>query len=271
MFTNKNLKFPHKAILTSELLQEIHKYPREFFRLLYKNYCDGIICGLNYFIDEEKNLILSAGIVLLDGAFYFLEDNLNISELAEKNNLVGGNDYFISLQKESQKKSPCMTENKFIVNFSEEEQNFTLGKFRFKSKDDFNLPILSDDEDNPFENLFRDSRLNLVEVQFSDKEFATFHPLIFEVVKNFLLSKKNKTPFDYSILTCLQNNEVISLQTVKSYIAEETGEDTFENRRELLETFCQCLVSSEFKSQYSDSEEVTESPRRPPRHIPCQI
>ena len=168
MFTNTNLKFPHKAILTRELLQEIYKYPREFFRLLYKDYSDGIICGLNYFIDEDKNLILSSGIILSNNEFYFLEEDLNISELAEKNNLVSGRDYFIYLQEESQKKSPCITENKFIVNFSEEEKNFTLGKFRFKSKDDFNLPTLSNGE-NPFENLFRASRLNLSKVPFADK------------------------------------------------------------------------------------------------------
>ena len=267
MFTNKNLKFPHKAILTSELLQEIYKYPREFFRLLYKDYCDGIICGLNYFIDEDKNLILSSGIILSDGKFYFLEEDLNISELAEKNNLISGHDYFIFLQKESQKKSPCMTENKFTVNFSEEEKNFTLGKFRFKSKDDFTLPTLSDGED-PFENFFRASRLNLADVPFTDKETSTFHPQIFDAIKKFLLSKENKTPFDYSILTYLQNNGVISLQTVKFYIEEETGENNFESRQELLEIFCKCIVNSKFKIQPSEFDEITEIPTKFFRHRP---
>lgn len=270
MFTNRNLKFPHKAILTSELLQEIYKYPREFFRLLYKNYADGIIGGLNYFIDENKNLILSSGIILSDGEFYFLEKNLNMSELAEKNNLVNGRDYFIFLQKETQKKSPCMTENILTLNFSEEEKNFTLGKFRFKSANDFNLPTLSKGE-KIFENIFRPSTLNLIDVPFADKDEATFHPQLFALTKNFLLSKKNKTPFDYSILTHLQNNEKISLQTVKAYIHEETGENNFENRQELFQSFCDCLINSKFKIQYDKPDNVTEKEKKFKRPRPSLL
>lgn len=246
MLTNKTLNFPHKAILTKELLQEIYKYPREFFRLIYNDYADGIICGLNYFVDGEKNLILSAGMILFDGEIYFLEENVNISELAEKNNLVDGTDYFITPQKNSQKKSPCLTENKLILNFSEEEQTFSFGKFRFKSKNDFNLPTLSD-SDEPFENIFRPSTFDLFAVPFADKGESTFHPQLFELVKKFLTAKENKTPLDYSILTHLQNHETISLQTLKYYIEEETGEDTFENRQELFQSFCDCLLTSEFK------------------------
>ena len=214
MLTNKILNFPHKAILTKELLQEIYQYPREFFRLIYNDYADGIISGLNYFIDGEKNLILSAGMILFDGEIYFLAENTNISDLAEKNNLVDGRDYYILPQKESQKKSPCLTENKLILNFSEEEQNFSLGKFRFKSKNDFNLPTLSDSDD-PFENIFRSSTFDLLDIPFADKGEATFHPQLFDLVKNFLATKENKTPFDYSILTHLQNHEILSMQTIK--------------------------------------------------------
>ena len=86
MFTNTNLEFPHGAILTSAMLQEIYKYPREFFDLLYKNYGDGIICGLDYLI-EDQNLFLTFGVIRRDGEFYFLAQNLNISEIAQKNNL----------------------------------------------------------------------------------------------------------------------------------------------------------------------------------------
>lgn len=257
MLTNKILNFPHKAILTKELLQEIYKYPREFFRLMYNDYADGIICGLNYFIDGEKNLTLSAGMILFGGEIYFLEENVNISDLAEKNNLTDGRDYYIFSHKESQKKSPCLTENKLILNFSEEEQNFSLGKFRFKSKNDFTLPTLSDGDD-PFENIFRSSTFDLLNVPFADKGEATFHPQLFDLIKNFLESKENKTPLDYSILTHLQNQEIISLQTLKYYIAEENGEDTFESRKELFQTFCDCLLKSEFKIKALQIEDMQE-------------
>ena len=259
MLTNKILNFPHKAILTREVLQEIYKYPREFFRLIYSDYADGIICGLNYFIDEEKNLNLSPGMILSGGEIYFLEESVNVSELAEKNNLTDGRDYYIFPQKESQKKSPCLTENKLVLTFGEEDKNFSLGKFRFKSKNDFNLPTLSNNE-NPFENIFRPSTFDLFDVPYADKGEATFHPQLFEPVKNFLASKENKTPLDYSILTHLQNHEIISLQTIEYYIAEQNSEDTFENRKELFQTFCDCLLTSEFKIKVVQIEDDHDEP-----------
>lgn len=107
------------------LRTEIYKYPREFFRLFYKDYADGIICGLNYFFDGEKNLILSSGVILLDEKFYFLEKDLNISDLVKKNNLADGRDYYIF----PQKKSPCLTENKLILTFSEEKKILCSANF----------------------------------------------------------------------------------------------------------------------------------------------
>ena len=267
MFTNRNLNFPHKAILTSELLKEIYKYPREFLRLFYKDYADGIICGLNYFIDDEKNLILSSGVILANEEFYFLEKNLNISELAEKNNLSDGKDYFIFPQKESRKKSPCLTENELTLTFSEKKENFTLGQFRFKSSNNFNLPKLSEGED-VFEDIFRPSRMNLFDVPFSDKDEATFHPQLFALTKNFLLSKESKTPFDYSILTQLQNNDTISLQTVKAYIYEEIDEDNFEDRQEMFKSFCECLRSSEFKIRYVATDDSPQTHLKPKKNRP---
>ena len=144
-----------------------------------------------------------------------------------------------------------------ILNFGEEDKNFSLGKFRFKSKNDFNLPTLSNKE-NQFENIFRPSIFDLFDVPFADKGEATFHPQLFDLVKKFLMSKKNKTPLDYSILTHLQNHEILSLPTLKYYIAEQNGKDTFESRQDLFKTFCDCLRTSEFKIKVVQIEDERE-------------
>ena len=249
MFTNKNLKFANGTILTGAMLHEIYKYPREFFRLIYKDFSDGIICGLDYFMDEG-NLFLSAGIMKLDGEFYFLEKNLNFSLLAEKNNLKTDQKYYICLNKISAVKEPCLTENNFEIILSQENNFPTLGQFVFTKIDDFNFPILIESE-NPFERIFDRNAFNVLEVNFAAKGGATFHPFLFRLVKDFLLKKKDKTPLDYSILTQLQNAETISLQTIKSYIAEEGAEFNSGDRKSLFKIFCDCLVNSKFKLNYS--------------------
>lgn len=247
MLTNKNLKFEHGEILTRSMLHEIYKYPREFLRLKYSNYSNGIICGLDFFIDGS-NLILTAGVIKLDDEFYFLEKNLNISALAEKNNLAVDKEYFICLKKFSVQKEPCLTENNFEVIFGAENLPPILGSFIFTGKENFNLPKLIEG-DNPFENIFRRSVFNLCDVEFSANGGSTFHPLLFRLVKEFLLIKENKTPLDYAILVQLQNSETISLQTIKSYIESENKKIS-SDRKILLETFCDCLVNAQFKLNY---------------------
>ena len=273
MFTNTALDFPHGAMLTSAMLREIYKYPRDFFALLYQGYGDGIICGLDYFI-SDKNLILTSGVIRFDGEFYFLAQDLNISALAEKNNLETDKEYDICLSRLSEKKETCLTENNLIVTFSKAESFYksesnsestakilpTLGHFCFSRLDPFVLPQL-DKGVAPFKNIFTSSVLNLADVPFAErftenkKDGATFHPLLFRLVKEFLAGKKYKTPFDYAILTQLQNTGVISIQTVKSYIANEGGKSNFTNRADLFKTFCKYIVESKFNPGVSRSKE----------------
>ncbi len=260
MFTNTNLKFPHGAMLTSTMLREIYNYPREFFTLLYKNYGDGIICGLDYFI-QDKNLFLNSGVIHFDGDFYFLSQDLNMSALAEKNNLETDKQYYICLSRLSNVQEACLTENTLAVTFSETKISPVLGRFYFSKYDNFNLPKLAKGS-KPFKDIFKPSVLNLADVPFAIKNGDTFHPMLFRLVKEFLTGKEDKTPFDYAILTQLQNDDVISTQTINSYIAEEVdGKSKFADRADLFKTFCDCLVNSKFSLPVLNAEEIDDTPK----------
>lgn len=262
MFVRNELQFPHKAILTSAMLKEIYNYPREVSRLVFKEYGDGIICGLDYSI-KNGDLTLSSGIFRLDGEIYLLQDNLNISELAEKNFLVNSTEYFMAFEKKSCDKEQCLTEKNLELIFTREKPACTLGSFVFLDRKDFFLPALTDGR-NPFENIFRRSVLNLFEVPFAQKQGATFHPLLFRLVKNFLVRKKNKTPFDYAILIHLQNSETLSSQTLLEYIDSENKTCDIENREKFFETFLICLLESKFNVAIykNDDENIKPAPRK---------
>ena len=261
MFVRKDLKFYHKAVLTSSMLGEIYNYPREISRLMLDEYGDGIICGLDYSI-KDGDLILSAGIFRLDGEIYLLGADLNISELAEKNSLAADEEYFMTFEKKSRVKEPCLTENNLELVFAREKPSCTLGKFNFLGRKDFNLPTLTEGN-NPFEKIFKRSCLNLIDVPFAEKNGATFHPLLFRLVKEFLLRKKNKTPFDYAILVHLQNNATVSAQTLAEYIIAENKTCSKDSREEFFRTFTECLRESKFNvTIYSSDNPTRESTSR---------
>ena len=74
----------------------------------------------------------------------------------------------------------------------------------------------------------------MLEVPFAEKNIPTFHPILFRAVKEFLLEKKYKTPFDYAILLHLQENPTISTETISAYIAQENISATVEQILKLL-------------------------------------
>lgn len=261
MFTRKNLQFPHKAILTRGMLQEIYDCPREFFRLMYDGFSDGIICGLNYFV-RDNALILSAGIFRLEGEMYFLAQDFNLSALAEKNNLTDSQKYAVILKKISRQSEQCIEEIALEPTFSA-GGGVTLGEFTFYGADGFRLPEL-DSGDDPFKNIFRQSVFNLLEIPVAAKGDATFHPQLFKLVREFLSAKKNRTPFDYAILVQLQSDETIPLETIREYISAEKDSCNFTSRRDLFKAFCDCLVSAKFTAAASKNPDEPEiqTPRR---------
>lgn len=257
MFIQKRLTFPHKAILTGSMLEEIYNYPREFSRLTFNGYSDGIICGLDYFI-KDGDLILSSGIFRLGGENYFLSADLNISELAEKNNLVIDQKYFIVLEERSFASEQCITTKTLELTFAAEKTSCTLGKFIFLGKKDFSLPTFAND----FNDLFLPSFFDLFDVPFATKSSPTFHPHLFRQVKNFLRAKPNKTPLDFAVLLYLMNNETISIETMNEYVAEKNITD----RKEFFRAFLNSMSKSKFiVSNYLDNvrNPETTATRRP--------
>ena len=254
MFTRKNLQFPHKAVLTRGMLQELYDYPREFFRLMYNDFSDGIICGLKYF-HKDGALYLSAGIFRLEGALYFLPQNFNLSALAEKNNLKVDQEYAITFKKISRDSEQCVKEIALEPTFSA-GGGVTLGEFIFLNE--FELPELASGS-NPFENIFQRNTFNLLEVPAASRGTATFHSQLFKLVKEFLSTKKNRTPFDYAILVQLQSNETIPIETIREYISAEKGSCKFTSRRDLFKAFCDTLISAKFTAASFKNPDAPES------------
>ena len=242
MFVRKELTFPHKAVLTAAMLRELYDYPRELSRLMFNEFCDGIVCGLDFSI-KDGELILSSGLVRFDGEIFMLTDDLNLSALAEEKSLLADREYFISLEKFSRKQEPCLTEKTLALTFTERKPAFSLGKFIFRGRRNFYLPELTDE---PFDEIFSRSKLNLFDVPFAAKNAPTFHPLLFRLVKKFLARKKNRTPFDYALFVQLQNNDTLSIETLAEYISEVNETFDLTDREKFFETFWDCLRKSKF-------------------------
>ncbi len=127
------LEFLHKSILTAEMLEEMYSYPREIERLMYNDYSDGIIHGMNFEENPDGELILTAGMIRIKNRQYMLAENVNISKIAVEHNLVTDERYFITLRTVSTNKlEPNIEEESIELEFTREKQGTTLGSFIYR-------------------------------------------------------------------------------------------------------------------------------------------
>ena len=173
MFNKKELRFERRSILSAAQLRAIEKFPREFFRLMFAEYDDGIICGLD-FTERDGKIFLTEGLLKIGDDFYFAEEK-NLSEMTR--GLHDGVDYkFVLGEAQRAAEENIITEKISLTVAKLDEQIGALefGRFRHTK---IKLPDL--DAENLFDEFTRGSRLNLLYVPYSTRGGKTFHPYVF--------------------------------------------------------------------------------------------
>ena len=83
----------------------------------------------------------------------------------------------------------------------------------------------------------------LLDIPYGCNGETTYHPYIFKAVKTFLEHKKHKCMQDYALLLQLQNNPVISMESVVFFINDAGIEcDLNASREEIFAKFTHALL-----------------------------
>lgn len=82
MFHYEEPIFQKKRLLRIEMLEQLRDYPRNYLKLLYGGYSDGIICGCQVTWDNGQ-LEISPGILCHAGKLYFMENTYRTECIAE--------------------------------------------------------------------------------------------------------------------------------------------------------------------------------------------
>lgn len=250
MLIKKDVSFLHGSILTKEMLNEIYIYPRNFVELKYNVYSDGIIEGLN-FIEEDGITYLTKGIVKIEGEYYFLLDDIDLTSYfkeAQKEQNWKNNVYYLYLKSETPIKVDSIVVKKLDLYVSENKESdlFLLCRF-FGTNDKLDLPKLKCNEKDEFDDLIKNNLyVNLVNTLYAMPKKATYHPFLFEAVAEYLKQKQDKRALDYVILMQIQNMKVLSIDAMETYI-NATGYNNEKNldRESFFDLFVKCLKKKE--------------------------
>ncbi|SNU94197.1 Uncharacterised protein [Megamonas hypermegale] len=253
MLVNKKVFFRHGAILTKEMLNVVYDYPRDFLCLKYDKYSDGIISGLDFkILHEDNSLVLTKGIVKYKNELYFLLEDVNLTKFFSQQNLeISRKSRYLQLKMEVKDNKENVQEKLLmlvVLDNAFDERNIPLCRFRWNGSE-IKIPKINySDETIFYDFIDNQSYLNVIDTPYAYLKEATYHSMLFKAIGEYLNNKKNKTILDYIILIQIQNNIVLSMETIKSYILFSGKEKAVVdncNRKDLFKLFVDCIINNQ--------------------------
>ena len=253
MLVNKKVFFRHGAILTKEMLNVVYDYPRDFLCLKYDKYSDGIISGLDFkILHEDNSLVLTKGIVKYKNELYFLLEDVNLTKFFSQQNLeISRKSRYLQLKMEVKDNKENVQEKLLmlvVLDNAFDERNIPLCRFRWNGSE-IKIPKINYSAETIFYDFIdNQSYLNVIDTPYAYLKEATYHSMLFKAIGEYLNNKKNKTILDYIILIQIQNNIVLSMETIKSYILFSGKEKAVLdncNRKDLFKLFVDCIINNQ--------------------------
>ena len=271
--------FESGGILSAQMLEETYRYPREFLRLSHIGYGNGIVAGLD-FEAKADGVYLTAGIVKFDGKCYILPQNVNLDIWLKHHDpaLTSSAEYFLCLAckdvlSPKEQAGGIEVHHQMVLRAEKEMSSgsLLLAKYKFRPDMGIRLPnIEMTNEKNPFEKFFQSGLLQILECDYAHPQGeTTFHPLVFRAVKDYLEQKEALSPYDFSLLTELQNHGIVAIKSLMAYVAANKKVSlTSSNvtREKLLQEVVECIQKPYIPLVYQDKMPEQEQPGKPKRH-----
>ncbi|MBD3879425.1 MAG: hypothetical protein SR1Q5_07055 [Quinella sp. 1Q5] len=255
MLSRKELRFERRSILTATQLRAIEKFPREFLRLMYSDYGDGIISGMD-FIERDDEIFLTEGLLKL-GDKIFIAEEINLSELMT--GTAGGKRYKFVLGAPQRTVYENVITEKISLSVRElgKDGGLEFGQFRAGL-----VQLPSVNAEDLFEEFTRASRLNLLHVPFAVRGGVTFHPIIFRAILRRLEHKKNRAPIDSALMIRLADVGAVSMHALKIFV-EGKGVTWLDDSRENIFNAVIEAVDKEWKITLPEIISGPEEPSQP--------
>ena len=220
--------FEDGNILSAQMLEETYRYPREFLNLIHSNYCDGIITGLD-FDKKDDGVYLTAGLVKIGQKYYILPQNVNIDDWLKHCNpaLQPQVEYSLCIVNEDVLTPNDMargikSHSRVVLKATRElpDKSLLLARYKIRPDVGISLPQLNlDNGKNPFDDFFQSGLLQLLKCRYAHQSGEpTFHPLVFRAMQNYLEQKFPLSPYDFALLTELQNHGIAATKSLITYI-----------------------------------------------------
>ena len=207
--------FAKGRILKTEMLEELRNYPRDFYKIYFENYSNGIIAGTRLQVCADE-LIVHQGIIKFRGCLYLhLEEYQLPYQQANREMLLK-----IRFLEES-------TEEDFLLNQAEifldaqttlQQNELELGRFKLRE----GASLRTDYTD--FHDLSTEyNTMNIINVPYACSGDSTLSPLLLQFFSKVVLHSNTDNALDLGFAMQCLNNELVRRELILYYVATRLG------------------------------------------------
>ena len=256
MLFHKQAEFASGSVLTKEMLELLETYPKKFLQLYFESYCEGVLCGLDYKI-QEGDLWLTPGILWWQKKIWTSSTAINISAFLRKCHLEEGTLGIVQWRPEQEITQKGVTVHRLSLDIQynlTKESPLEVGRFLWRDHRSIKVP---NNWDELIESTERGYYFNICHAFQAFPGHATFVQLIFKYMKEVLRQKEGHTPLESAILVQLQNQGRVSLDTLYTYIGRNTAIGSCDNKLPLEELLQ--AVNEQLHRKHKISDQVVTS------------
>lgn len=210
-------------VLTHQMLKASYDFPRELANIIYSEYDNCVISGLEYFVDKDE-VFLMPGVVKYKGDLYFLNNKISLTKLwndyKQESKTLGGTEtvYFL-IQKNSQMNADGCCRQTLGIKLSKEydsEESIFIGALQ-GVLDKPKLP-----QETKAENIYNRNFLLIFDVPYLGANGVGLHPFINRFLKAIIEQKHQKDSFDYALWMNLCGHKSVDIDVLKVYLKSKS-------------------------------------------------
>ena len=224
-FINSSVNgFQPGHVLTHQMLKASYDFPRELANIIYSEYDNCVISGLEYFVDKDE-VFLMPGVVKYKGDLYFLNNKISLTKLwndyKQESKTPGGTGtvYFL-IQKNSQMNADGCCKQTLGIRLSKEydsKESIVVGALQ-AAIDKLELPDFASPK-----NIYSRSYLWTLDVPYLGANGVGFHPLVNLFLKASIEQKKQKDSFDYMLWMSLCGHKTVGIDVLRVYLESKSA------------------------------------------------
>lgn len=211
MFRYEEPQFEKKRLLRIEMLEQLRDYPRDYLKILYQGYSEGIVCGCRISWDAGQ-LTISPGILYHGEKLYFME-HLYTMECGAKDKVRYLKVQFLTEVKENGK---ILGNTRIVLDERKPDSACEMELCRFRLQEGARL---RDTYEN-FEDFSTEyDTINSIYVQYAAKNESILNPAILNMFARELLRDGAHEPVDICFaMNILSGHGQTSADCVREYL-----------------------------------------------------